>query len=68
MMKQYVASNHLRLIGKGWEIRHQLAKLAARSDSQLLTRFTTEHPPIWLKLGSSGSGAGSTSSCVTCDY
>ncbi|WP_082360673.1 Z-ring formation inhibitor MciZ [Bacillus sp. FJAT-28004] len=33
-MKQYVALNHLRLVGKGWEIRHQLRKLSASSLSR----------------------------------
>ena len=33
-MKQYVALNHLRLVGKGWEIRHQLRKLSASSLSK----------------------------------
>ncbi|CAM3965676.1 Z-ring formation inhibitor MciZ [Paenibacillus alkaliterrae] len=33
-MKQYVALNHLRLVGKGWEIRHQLRKLSAASLSK----------------------------------
>lgn len=33
-MKQYVALNHLRLVGKGWEIRHQLRKLSASTLSR----------------------------------
>ncbi|MNH35806.1 hypothetical protein D3C79_965240 [compost metagenome] len=33
-MKQYVTVNHLRLVGKGWEIRHQLRKLSASSISK----------------------------------
>ncbi|WP_424766142.1 Z-ring formation inhibitor MciZ [Paenibacillus sp. sgz302251] len=33
-MKQYVSLNHLRLVGKGWEIRHQLRKLSASSLSK----------------------------------
>ncbi len=32
-MKQYVASNQLRLVGKAWEIRHQLRKLSAAAGS-----------------------------------
>ena len=30
-MKQYIAENQLRLVGKGWEIRHQLRRLAESS-------------------------------------
>ncbi|HTG71462.1 MAG TPA: Z-ring formation inhibitor MciZ [Candidatus Udaeobacter sp.] len=33
-MKQYVGLNHLRLVGKGWEIRQQLRKLSAASLSR----------------------------------
>ncbi|REK77321.1 Z-ring formation inhibitor MciZ [Paenibacillus paeoniae] len=50
-MKQYIASNHLRLIGKGWEIRHQLQKLAAAGDNVSLSRFTSELPPLKVTLG-----------------
>ncbi|MDQ0058267.1 hypothetical protein J2T15_001045 [Paenibacillus harenae] len=42
-MKQYVASNQLRLVGKAWEIRHQLRKLSASggSHNKLLSDFTS---------------------------
>lgn len=42
-MKQYVASNQLRLVGKAWEIRHQLRKLSAAggAHSKLLSDFTS---------------------------
>ncbi|MFF2887675.1 Z-ring formation inhibitor MciZ [Paenibacillus sp. NPDC057967] len=52
-MKQYIASNQLRLIGKGWEIRHHLRKLAASGDDVLLSRFTKELPPVKVTLGGS---------------
>ncbi|MCA0754490.1 Z-ring formation inhibitor MciZ [Paenibacillus sp. N4] len=40
-MKQYVALNHLRLVGKGWEIRRQLQKLSSASLSKKpLTEYT----------------------------
>ncbi|MFD1955808.1 Z-ring formation inhibitor MciZ [Paenibacillus thailandensis] len=31
-MKMYVTDSQLRLVGKAWEIRHQLNKLAAQSN------------------------------------
>lgn len=52
MMKQYVALNRLTIIGKGWEVRHQLSKLASASDGLLLSRFTKECPPMRVKIGS----------------
>ncbi|RJE89967.1 Z-ring formation inhibitor MciZ [Paenibacillus sp. 1011MAR3C5] len=52
-MKQYITSNQLRLIGKGWEIRHHLRKLTAAGDARLLSRFTNELPPIKVTLGGS---------------
>ncbi|RCW51186.1 Z-ring formation inhibitor MciZ [Paenibacillus prosopidis] len=40
-MKQYVVSNQIRLVGKGWEIRHQLRKLSASSASKsLVSEYT----------------------------
>ncbi|MFD0586829.1 Z-ring formation inhibitor MciZ [Paenibacillus sp. GCM10027627] len=38
-MKQYIAPNHLRLVGKGWEVRHRLSKLASASGSLPLSRY-----------------------------
>lgn len=52
-MKQYVAPNQMRIVGKAWEIRHQLRKLAAESGHLPLARFTGEHPPLTVKLGGS---------------
>lgn len=52
-MKQYIASNQLRLVGKGWEIRHHLRKLIATEDGLMLSRFTKELPPIKVSLGGS---------------
>ncbi|RJX38559.1 Z-ring formation inhibitor MciZ [Paenibacillus pinisoli] len=52
-MKRYMASNQLRLVGKGWEIRHHLRKLAAAEDGMILSRFTKELPPMKVSLGSS---------------
>jgi hypothetical protein len=57
-MKQYVASNQLRLVGKAWEIRHQLRKLSAAAGAdanyKLLSDFTggtaKRRPPIDLKV------------------
>lgn len=54
-MKQYIASNQLRLIGKGWEIRHQLKKLASAGDDVLLSQFTRDLPPVKATLGGSPS-------------
>ncbi|GKU79625.1 Z-ring formation inhibitor MciZ [Paenibacillus sp. L3-i20] len=54
-MKQYIAPEHLRIVGKGWEIRHQLRKLAAASGGMKLVPFTNGLPPIKVKLGNSST-------------
>lgn len=53
-MKQYVAGNHLRLVGKGYEIRRELSRLAASAAGQEpLTLYTSKLPPIRVTIGSS---------------
>ncbi|MBH5318031.1 Z-ring formation inhibitor MciZ [Paenibacillus sp. GSMTC-2017] len=54
-MKQYIAPKHLRIVGKGWEIRHQLRKLTAANDRLQLDHFTKGLPPIKVKLGNYNS-------------
>lgn len=54
MMKQYVAGNHLRLVGKGYEIRRELSRLASSAAGQEpLTLYTSKLPPIRVTIGSS---------------
>lgn len=31
-MKSYVTEKHLRLVGKGWEVRQQLRKMSGEAD------------------------------------
>lgn len=47
-MKQYVAPKHLRLVGKGWEIRHQLRKLSSASNGrrEAIADFTKTMPSL----------------------
>jgi hypothetical protein len=53
-MKQYMAGNHLRLIGKGYEIRRELSRLAASAaGKEPLSLYTRTLPPIRAKIGSS---------------
>lgn len=53
-MKQYVAQHHLRIVGKGWEVRHQLRKLAVWGEgTSRLIDYLEASPPVRLKLGAS---------------
>ncbi|QNK55430.1 hypothetical protein [Paenibacillus sp. PAMC21692] len=53
-MKQYVTVYHLRVIGKGWEVRRELNRLAASAVGEgLLSDYTRSLPPIRATLGSS---------------
>ncbi|MEK8127496.1 Z-ring formation inhibitor MciZ [Paenibacillus filicis] len=43
-MKVYAADRQLRLVGKGWEIRRYLQKMAGQADSQTrLTDYLMDH-------------------------
>jgi hypothetical protein len=55
-MKQYVSDHHLRVIGKGWEVRRELNRLAASAKGVgLLSDYTRSLPPIRALLGSSNA-------------
>ncbi|MDF2834546.1 MAG: hypothetical protein K0Q63_186 [Paenibacillus sp.] len=60
-MKQYIAGNHLRLIGKGYEIRRELSRLAASAAGQEpLSQYTRTLPPVRAMLGSSNHALSHT--------
>ncbi|MHA6483818.1 hypothetical protein ACX1C1_18165 [Paenibacillus sp. strain BS8-2] len=52
-MKHYIAINHLRLVGKGWEVRRELNRLSALAAEESLSDYTRTIPPIRIKLGTS---------------
>ncbi|MDQ6421025.1 hypothetical protein RB620_16480 [Paenibacillus sp. LHD-117] len=53
-MKQYVSDHHLRVIGKGWEIRRELNRLASSAEGEgLMSVYTKTLPPIRVTIGSS---------------
>lgn len=53
-MKQYIAECQLRVIGKGWEVRRELNRLAATAVGEgLLSAYTRSLPPIRVTVGSS---------------
>ncbi|WP_168119222.1 hypothetical protein [Paenibacillus sp. HB172176] len=53
-MKQYISHRHLRLVGKGWELRHQLRKLASSAEgASLLAHLTNCRSSIRTQSGSS---------------
>lgn len=60
-MKQYIADNHLRLVGKGYEIRRELSRLAASAAGQEpLTLYTRKLPPVCVTIGSSNHAVSSS--------
>ncbi|MFD0958744.1 Z-ring formation inhibitor MciZ [Paenibacillus chungangensis] len=50
-MKQYVTDKHIRLIGKGWEVRRQLAAFMDIAGNDTLLRFTCLRTPVVAAIG-----------------